>query len=86
MKERSLTLTERTKTMSKQELRELLQTSDKTCDDYDLYALLECETEDDFENELFSAIECIKFDMYYLDRLVDTLKGLTLEDVKGDNE
>lgn len=72
--------------MSKQELRELLQTSDKTCDDYDLYALLECETEDDFENELFSAIECIKSDMYYLDRLVDTLKGLTLEDVKGDNE
>ena len=72
--------------MTKEELKEMLETSNKVCEDYDLYALLECETEDDFENELISAIECIKIDVYYLNRLADKLENLTYEEMKGDNE
>ena len=50
--------------MTKEELREMLETSNKVCEDYDLYDLLECETENDFENELISAIECISIDAF----------------------
>ena len=72
--------------MAKEELREMLETSNKVCEDYDLYDLLECETENDFENELISAIECISIDAFYLKRLADKLENLTYDEMKGDNE
>ena len=70
--------------MTKYELRKALNTTDRMCEDFCLYDLLECESEEDFETAMFCAEESMRIEIYYLQRTIDALHKLNYQEVQND--
>ncbi len=72
--------------MTKRELRDVLNTTHSVCDDMCLYDLLECETEEQFEEDKSVTIECLRIEISHIRNLIDALEGLEYSQVHGDAE
>lgn len=69
--------------MTKYELRERLHANNSVCEEMCLYDILECESEDEYEDVKALTVECLRIEISHIRDLIERLSDLTYEEVSN---